>query len=64
MRFIGDCAASGEPFFLYFATNDIHVPRVPHPRFAGKSGLGPRGDAILSFATIGVERTMNFFNKK
>lgn len=37
------------PFFLYFATNDIHVPRVPHPRFAGKSGMGPRGDAILQF---------------
>jgi len=37
------------PFFLYFATNDIHVPRVPHPRFAGKSGMGPRGDAILEF---------------
>ncbi|MEW6236993.1 MAG: arylsulfatase [Candidatus Omnitrophota bacterium] len=35
------------PFFLYFATHDIHVPRVPHPRFQGKSGLGPRGDAIL-----------------
>jgi len=35
------------PFFLYFATHDIHVPRVPHPRFAGKSGLGPRGDVIL-----------------
>ena len=38
-----------EPFFLYFATNDIHVPRVPHARFAGRSGMGPRGDAILSF---------------
>lgn len=37
----------GERFFLYFATHDIHVPRVPHPRFAGKSGMGPRGDAIL-----------------
>ncbi len=37
------------PFFLYFATHDIHVPRVPHPRFVGKSGLGPRGDAILEF---------------
>jgi arylsulfatase A-like enzyme len=35
------------PFFLYFATHDPHVPRVPHPRFAGKSGMGPRGDAIL-----------------
>lgn len=38
-----------KPFFLYFATHDIHVPRVPHRRFAGKSGLGNRGDAILSF---------------
>lgn len=38
-----------KPFFLYFCTHDIHVPRVPHARFAGKSGMGPRGDAILSF---------------
>ena len=38
-----------QPFFLYFATHDIHVPRVPHPRFVGKSGMGPRGDAILQF---------------
>jgi arylsulfatase A-like enzyme len=35
------------PFFLYFALHDPHVPRVPHPRFVGKSGLGPRGDAIV-----------------
>lgn len=37
------------PFFLYFATHDIHVPRVPHPRFVGKTGMGPRGDAIVQF---------------
>ena len=36
-----------KPFFLYYSTHDIHVPRLPHPRFAGKSGMGPRGDAIL-----------------
>lgn len=36
-----------QPFFLYFATQDIHVPRVPHSRFVGKSGLGNRGDAML-----------------
>lgn len=35
------------PFFLYFASGDPHVPRSPHPRFVGKSGMGPRGDAIL-----------------
>jgi arylsulfatase A-like enzyme len=38
-----------QPFFLYFAAHDIHVPRVPHSRFLGKSGLGPRGDAIVQF---------------
>ena len=37
------------PFFLYFATHDPHVPRVPHPRFAGKSGCGVRGDVIVEF---------------
>ena len=37
------------PFFLYFATNDIHVPRVPHPRFVGKTTMGARGDAIMEF---------------
>ena len=36
-----------EPFFLFFATHDPHVPRLPHPRFAGASGMGPRGDAIV-----------------
>jgi arylsulfatase A-like enzyme len=34
------------PFFLYFATHDIHVPRIPNPRFVGKTPMGPRGDAI------------------
>ncbi|MFO1528347.1 MAG: arylsulfatase [Kiritimatiellia bacterium] len=37
------------PFFLYYASHDIHVPRAPHERFVGKSGLGPRGDAIVEF---------------
>ncbi len=46
-QFIEQSADS--PFMLYFGTHDIHVPRVPHPRFAGKSGMGPRGDAILQF---------------
>lgn len=36
-----------QPFFLFFASHAIHVPRVVHERFQGKSKLGPRGDAIL-----------------
>ena len=34
------------PFFLFFALHDPHVPRTPHPRFAGTTPMGPRGDAI------------------
>lgn len=39
-------AHRAEPFFLYFATHDAHVPRVPHARFKGASGCGVRGDAV------------------
>ncbi len=35
------------PFFLYYALHQPHVPRIPHPRFAGSSGMGPRGDVIV-----------------
>ncbi|MCL6275497.1 arylsulfatase [Muricauda sp. 2012CJ35-5] len=34
------------PFFLYYALQQPHVPRTPHERFVGKTGLGPRGDVI------------------
>ena len=35
-----------KPFFLYLATHNIHVPRVPNARFRGTSGCGTRGDFI------------------
>ena len=38
-----------QPFFLYFASQDIHVPRAPHPRFQGATTLGYRGDAMVQF---------------
>lgn len=38
-----------KPFFLYMATHQIHVPRVPNPMFVGKSDCGVRGDAIVEF---------------
>ncbi len=42
-------AHQDEPFFMYFATNDVHVPRFPHERFRGKNKMGLRGDAIAQF---------------
>ena len=47
LTFIGD--HKEEPFFLYFSTHDIHVPRMPNERFVGKTGMGPRGDTIVEF---------------
>jgi arylsulfatase A-like enzyme len=42
------------PFFLYFATHDVHVPRVPHGRFRGVSQCGVRCDAVAQLdATVG-----------
>jgi arylsulfatase A-like enzyme len=38
--------AGRNPFFLYLATHDIHVPRVPEARFQNQSQCGRRCDAI------------------
>lgn len=35
------------PFFLYYAMHENHVPRLPHPRFRGSTSLGVRGDAVV-----------------
>ena len=45
VRFIR--GSKDKPFFLYYALHDNHVPRIPHPRFVGKTTMGPRGDAIV-----------------
>ncbi len=36
-----------ERFFLFFASHDIHVPRMPNERFQGQSAMSYRGDAIV-----------------
>ncbi len=35
------------PFFLYYALHQPHVPRIPNPRFKGATPHGPRGDVIV-----------------
>lgn len=41
-----------DPFFLFFSFHDIHVPRLPHPMFQGKTEMGVRGDAIVQMDWI------------
>jgi arylsulfatase A-like enzyme len=40
-------ANRGRPFFPRFSTHDIHVPRVPYARLAGKGRCGVGCDALL-----------------
>lgn len=51
-----------EPFFLYYALHQPHVPRLPNARFAGKSKLGPRGDVILE-ADYCVEQFLKYLDE-
>ena len=45
------------PFFLFYASHDLHVPRMPHERFQGASEMGFRGDAIVELDwTVGEIR--------
>jgi len=39
--------STGQPFFLYLAYTAPHVPLVPNPNFAGKSGAGHYGDVVM-----------------
>ncbi|HEX7367152.1 MAG TPA: arylsulfatase [Pelobium sp.] len=36
-----------QPFFLYYALPNIHVPRAPNAKFVGSTKMGPRGDDIV-----------------
>jgi arylsulfatase A-like enzyme len=45
------------PFFLFFSSHDIHVPRAPHERFVGATAMGPRGDSIAQLDWCVAELT-------
>lgn len=36
-----------QPFFLYYAFPNIHVPRTPNKQFVGATTMGARGDVIV-----------------
>lgn len=44
-RFLRD--EDERPFFLFFSSHEIHVPRAPNERFVGKTPHGARGDAMV-----------------
>ena len=56
-------ANKDNPFFLFFASHDLHVPRMPHERFHGKSRMGWRGDAIVQLDWC-VGEIVNILNEQ
>lgn len=46
LSFVEENTKQEQPFFLYYALHQPHVPRVPSERFRGVTKLGPRGDVI------------------
>jgi arylsulfatase A-like enzyme len=38
-----------QPFFLYHATQAVHLPAMPAEQFVGKTRVGPLGDFIYEF---------------
>ena len=52
--FIAQKAQHDTPFFLYFPLTAPHKPVYPHPRFRGKTELGPYGDFVTQVdSTVG-----------
>jgi arylsulfatase len=38
---------AGEPFFAFVPLTQVHLPTIPHPDFAGKTGNGDFADAVV-----------------
>ncbi len=47
VQFIQQQAARSTPFFLYFALTAPHKPVLPHPRYRGRTDLGPYADFLV-----------------
>ncbi|UCD53237.1 MAG: sulfatase-like hydrolase/transferase, partial [Phycisphaerales bacterium] len=45
--FVTTAAKRRSPFFVYLPLSVPHIPWLPHERFKGRSGAGPRGDQVL-----------------
>jgi arylsulfatase A-like enzyme len=46
VEFIKRNAKSGKPFYAYVSSSLVHVPTLPHPEFAGKTGNGDWADCL------------------
>jgi arylsulfatase len=45
--FMRRTVAAGRPLFLYVPLTHLHFPTLPHPDFAGRSGVGDFADSMI-----------------
>jgi arylsulfatase A-like enzyme len=46
VAFIKRNASAGKPFYAYISSSLVHMPTLPHPEFAGKTGNGDWADCL------------------
>jgi arylsulfatase len=49
IAFIEKSVKSGKPFFVYLPYTQTHLPPLPHPEFAGRTGNGDWADVMTEF---------------
>lgn len=47
IAFVRRNAKAGKPFFAYVPITQLHLPTLPHPEFAGRTGAGDFADAMV-----------------
>ena len=45
--FVKRSVALGEPFYAYVPLTQVHLPTIPHPDFAGRTGNGDFADSVV-----------------
>jgi arylsulfatase A-like enzyme len=46
VEFIKRNAKAGKPFYAYVSSSMVHIPTIPNPKFAGKTGNGDWADCL------------------
>jgi len=47
VAFMKESVAQRRPFYVYAPMTQVHLPSIPHPEFAGRTGHGDFADAVV-----------------
>jgi arylsulfatase A-like enzyme len=47
INFMKESVEQGKPFYAYVPLTQVHLPTLPHPDFAGKTGAGDFADSVV-----------------